>query len=217
MSLGEIAGLAALLVSIATLIRLGPERRKILADALASEDGGARDLRSEVSGIYERLRAVEVQRDELQAQLADRDRERESLRQRVDRLEAMLPGAIIADLLAREDRAGVCAILDGAEEGFVLTNRGRPGRFVWVSARFARLLGRSPSEVVALGFEAQLHPDSVAETQGAEAGAWDGPVVEFGNRFVAAGGQEIHLIWWATRYDAAGWSFARVRPRVSGE
>jgi PAS domain-containing protein len=174
-------------------------RAQLLIDLQAALDR-AEQYRGRLEAAEEAGRAATVAERACRAEVA-------ALAERLSHVEAALPLALTAARI--QDWQSLGEVLDRAADPWVISSPAEEGRVLWVNRAFAAALGMEAAAIVAAGWRALIHPEDLAETERAEAGAWDGGVAVV-NRYRHAAGRWVSLRWYAPRYEG-GVTLALVR------
>jgi PAS domain-containing protein len=197
-----IAAGAAWLAVVLDRRKRAAEARSIEATAAATEASTSRDLFKEVEDLRSRVVAAEdharASDRENQVLKEDHARENQVLKDRIARLEAAIPMALVAGRV--DDYASLADLFDMLSDPLVFSAPTNDGKFLWVNTAFCAALGRTRDEILALGWRKLIHPEDVGKTSFAESAAWADRVWGFVNRYVHADGTMVLLKWYCPAY-----------------
>lgn len=193
---------AGLVASLVQLSSLRSQLRHTDAESTASEVATSTTLFDQVETLRSRLLVSEDRAGKA-------ERENAELRDRISRLERVMPMALIADRITA-DLDDLAALFDLSGELWFVTSSDAEGMFVWCSSAVCRVLGRQREEVVSIGWRRLIHPEDLAEAERAEASAWDRRVWGHPNRYQKADGTYVRFRWYCPRY-ASGTTLSLVK------
>lgn len=204
---GFLAAIIAALTVRSQNSNLRAQARLATAKATEDEDGATRGLRADVAAMWGQIEAVNRDKRECLETVDALRRELSAvrvaaLRSDIEALRrgdpATLAGGIMDDILQDPE---LLAVLDHADNGFVISRPAAGGTIAWCNRVFAEELQMSRERVIELNWQNLVHPSDRVDTQQAEGSAHGDPASgDIVNRWRRADGRYIQRRWFFSTY-----------------
>lgn len=203
LTVAELVALAgAAVAAIGTLTnwrKSRPETEARATDALSRLLGDFNTLRDKLEASEDSEEDCQSKLAKMRAELAECMTRLARINERRESNESGRPYLALSEKVMRVSLS-TQRVLNACRDGIVISDRRENGKFRFVNAAFARQLGRTPDEILRIGWQALIHPEDAEAALEVEGDAWaDGG--ETKNRYRHADGTYVTLLWHFSNYE----------------